>query len=320
MRKSVTALLASLPFAVSASGEVNPFIINGTDASVQNFPSIVNLYLDAFEYNQQYGSLFCGGTTLNESYVLTAAHCVDDRTDVHLFTKVVPQLQYRTDYPGNVTRHQVSEIYIHPGWNSNTSKNDIAILKLESPRNIDVNNVAIKRPTNKNYAASGTSFVTIGHGLTNDSTKTTSNTLQQTELTYVDAATCGSAFTNTTIDQTQLCTTGAFNPNTQRYNSACSGDSGGPVYINSGSKNIQVGITSFGHSTCGFLPQTTTVFTDVYEYRSWIDSVLAGSVSPSFTSTHDKRLAFFGGSTSSGGVIGIFALLGMFLFGFTRRK
>ncbi|WP_104402695.1 S1 family peptidase [Vibrio penaeicida] len=325
MIKPLITLLTMLPVASLASNAVNPLIINGTHASTQNFPSIVNLYLDAFEYNQQYGSLYCGGTTLNANYVLTAAHCIDDRTDIQLFTKVVPQLQYRTDYPSNVSRYQVSQIYVHPSWDSTTFKHDIAILKLESPRNIDVSNVGIKRPTNKNYAVTSSNlFVTVGHGLTDSSSKSTSNSLQKTDLSFVDTATCDNVFRDD-IDSSFLCMTGVRNPNTGLHNSACSGDSGGPVYIKDGNNNIQVGVTSFGTTTCGSNSQVTTVYTDLYEHAGWIDSVLSGSVSPKYTSTHAKRLAYFGGSTnnsasSSGSSFGVFSLVAIFMLGCFRRR
>ncbi|MBD1558788.1 serine protease [Vibrio sp. S9_S30] len=320
MTRSVITLLAILPFASVASITVSPFIINGTYASTQDFPSIVNLYLDAFEYNQQYGSLYCGGTTLNANYVLTAAHCVGDRADVQLFTKVVPQLQYKTDYPSNVSRYQVSEIYIHPNWDSPTLKHDIAILKLESPRNIDVNNVAIKRPSNKNYAVTSSNlFVTVGHGITDSSSETESNMLQKTDLSFVDTATCSLAHSN--VDSSYLCMTGARNPNTGLHNGACRGDSGGPVYIKDGNNNIQVGVTSFGNTICGVHSQVTTVYTDLYEHASWIDKVLSGSVNPTYTSTHAKRLAYFDETTgSSGSSFGLYSLAAICFMGYLRRR
>lgn len=54
--------------------ERTPKIVNGTDADIQDFPFIVSLQHVADEETSYHS---CGGTILNELWILTAAHCVE---------------------------------------------------------------------------------------------------------------------------------------------------------------------------------------------------------------------------------------------------
>lgn len=106
------------------------------------------------------------------------------------------------------------------------------------------------------------------------------------------------------------------------------GDSGGPIYRNVSGSLTQVGIVSFGPTTCGTgwtNSDADAVFTEVYDYTSWINSVLAGTETPAFTATDAKRLAYLGlSSTSSdsggGGSLGLAGFASLLALGLWRTR
>ena len=65
---------------------------------------------------------FCTGTLITSTVVLTAAHCVSNRSFNVLFGNNV----------NTAVRRSVSEKKTHPSWNSSTVVNDIALMRLSS--------------------------------------------------------------------------------------------------------------------------------------------------------------------------------------------
>ncbi len=73
----------------------------------------------------------CSGTILGDSYILTAAHCLANRSAQDI--TIEGGMYYLSE--SDVSIRQVDEIYIHPNYTtySNEYKNDIAILHLSFP-------------------------------------------------------------------------------------------------------------------------------------------------------------------------------------------
>ncbi|MGF1755935.1 serine protease, partial [Vibrio makurazakiensis] len=271
----------------------------GSDAPVSTYRSIANLFVDSIEYDGvYYPEPYCGATILDPQHILTAAHCIYGSNALQLFTTVVPQLGDSSDYPsGNIQRVRVSEIYYRNDYSNDISDllpNDIAILKLESSLNIDSVNDVIVRPSSESYRADNvnTSYKAVGHGNTSTGSDTTTNLLQ-TDLNLIDNTTCKGYFTEgSKMTDSQICFDGNYSASTGLNGGTCQGDSGGPAYWYDGSQYVQVGITSFGPSTCGYTGGVTSVFTEIYDYRTWIDSVLAGSETPQRTVTGSDRQTY----------------------------
>ncbi len=310
---AATALLSSLGFWTNAQAEseVSTYIVNGEDTTILSYTSFASLFYDRIEFDGLYGTrAFCGGTMLDSTHVLTAAHCLYDEDgelnyDYMLFA-VAGQADDESDFPSSVTTVRAEQFFIHPDFQDTASslwQNDIAIIQLESSLNAQG---TVVRPITQEYRLGSDgvdndtndyAFRIVGHGNTSSGNDATTM-LQDADVSYVSNNTCDnnlSALTNKQICFKGISTT----PNTSLTSGTCQGDSGGPVYWDSGSGLVQVGITSFGPTTCGdgFTgSDVTAVFTEVFDYSTWIDSVLAGNESADFVGTDAKRRAYLAGT------------------------
>ncbi|MEZ9041095.1 MULTISPECIES: trypsin-like serine protease [unclassified Vibrio] len=341
VRKAVLGLLAPMIYTssvmatensveVSPDATVTPYIVNGSDASVTEFPSMASLFIDRIDYDGVYSTgPYCGATILDPTHILTAAHCIYGNEEGQLFTVVVPQIENTSQFPnGNIQKARVSEVYYRSDYSNALSdllRNDVAILKLESALNIDSINDVVKRPSSDGYRSSSEAFTAVGHGDTRTGFDGTT-LLQKANLNYVDNATCKTVFAaGNELTENQICFVGDV-ATSGLYGGTCQGDSGGPVYWKDGSVYRQVGITSFGPETCGGSSRVTSVFTEIYDYRDWITDVTGGVIDSSETvqisATEAKRTAYVNARTSSGsggsggslsfGVLGALMLLGRF--------
>lgn len=118
-----SALIASvlLPIALEVGEvyaenvEVAPMIVNGTNASILDFPSFVSLYIDSREYDGRYSSgAYCGGTLLNDTHVMTAAHCLSSFSTYDegavLFTSAVVGLENENRFL-NAEKQRVEAVF-----------------------------------------------------------------------------------------------------------------------------------------------------------------------------------------------------------------
>ncbi|NXM23370.1 FA10 factor, partial [Ploceus nigricollis] len=75
------------------------------------------------------GEEFCGGTILNENFILTAAHCINQSKEI----KVVVGEVDREKEEQSESMHTVDKIFVHSKFIVDTYDNDIALLKLKEP-------------------------------------------------------------------------------------------------------------------------------------------------------------------------------------------
>ena len=114
--------LANATCGCSAQAAVLTKIVGGEVARSQTWGWAVSIRRRATN------SHFCGGSIISTQHVLTAAHCVVGTTSALIRV-----------YVGSVTlsnpnqARDVSAIRTHPGYNSDTFVNDIAILKVSPP-------------------------------------------------------------------------------------------------------------------------------------------------------------------------------------------
>ncbi|KAJ8925739.1 hypothetical protein NQ315_009587 [Exocentrus adspersus] len=253
-------------------------IRNGKDAKLDEFP-----WMALLSYNTNRGPQFqCGGTIVNNKYILTAAHCISDlifplvgvRVGEHkISTKVDCEIRHNGKEfcsPNSVQDLAIEEVIIHPQFNRSIIVNDIGLLRV-SEMNMDVENVRpVCLPTSEETRNASFNYcVVTGWGFT-DSQGQNADVLQKVDLPVMNLTQCREIYKSekkVKLSHRQLCAGGRNNKD------SCPGDSGGPLhvasFINDETRYVQQGVVSFGHRFCGSVG-FPGVYTKVAYYMDWI--------------------------------------------------
>ncbi|NXF36779.1 CTRL protease, partial [Nyctibius bracteatus] len=240
--------------AISPSVYYGERIINGQNAVSGSWPWQVSL-------QTRTGSHFCGGSLINENWVVTAAHC-----EFNTYSHVVVLGQYdRSSKAESVQVKTVSKAVTNPSWNPTTLNNDITLLKLSSPAQLGPRVSPICLPPANLALSTNLRCVTTGWGRTNTNSQALAVRLQQVTLPLISQSQCTQYWGNR-ITSSMLCAGGAGA-------SSCQGDSGGPLVYQNGNVWTLIGIVSWGTTNCNV--RTPAIYTRVSQFRNWIDSVVA---------------------------------------------
>ena len=230
-----------------------PMIVGGTQVD----PACPNCKYDFMVSLQSSGwwggGHFCGGSLVREDWVVTAAHCVLGDSPNNLQVKI--GLHNVNGTTGSVTRN-VSEIIIHPNYNSNSLNNDYALLRLSSPI---TNFEPIKLVTSDNHDNEPIISTTMGWGAT-QSGGSSSAILLEVDVPIDDS--CGS-YSNSSITNNMVCagfSSGGYD--------SCQGDSGGPLIMTNDDGEYElIGIVSWGYGCAE--SQYPGVYSRIYPKLDW---------------------------------------------------
>ncbi|XP_066202073.1 vitamin K-dependent protein C isoform X1 [Saccopteryx leptura] len=235
--------------------QVDPRLVNG-QLSLQGESPWQVILLDSKK------KLYCGAVLIHTSWVLTAAHCMEDSK------KLIVRL-------GEYDRRRkekwevdidIQEVLIHPNYSKSSSDNDIALLRLAQPAIFSQTIMPICLPdrglSDRELTKVGQETVVTGWGYRSETKKNRTFVLNFIKVPVVPHNECVQAMFNK-VSENMLCA-GILGDTRD----ACEGDSGGPMVTSFRGTWFLVGLVSWGEG-CGRL-NNYGIYTKVSRYLDWI--------------------------------------------------
>lgn len=284
----IVFMLILLGRPAQAQTPPDPRIVGGVEAAPGAWPwQVALIYPRSVAVGPNYYSnyaQFCGGSLIDEMWVLTAAHCVIDNGSVNSISNinVVVGLHNLKTPEADYQQITITQIIPHERYNSINEDNDLALLKLAVPAKLTTT-VQLVSLVEANIAdLTGLTATITGWGnLSYNGTAPT--TLQQVEVPIISNAQCENWYDisegqDNWVTNNMLCA--GFEQGGQ---DACQGDSGGPLVIPVAQGWQQAGITSWGIGCAG--KQTPGVYTRISQYLDWIAEKIDPLFVPTATAT-----------------------------------
>ncbi|XP_063629540.1 transmembrane protease serine 11B-like protein [Cydia splendana] len=233
-------------------------IVGGMETSISMYPYNVAI--------SRTGRHWCGGSIIDEQWVLTAGHCFEsahdnDKKKLAVFiVRAGSSFHNRGGYQARVNRAFFPSKYV-PG----NADYDFALVRLDRPMPIGRNIAVLNLPSQEYLIKPGDILIVSGWGSTHETgAGHIPERLRFVPVPAMRLSQCQSAY-RFYITPRMMCAGYATGGK-----DACNHDSGGPAVRD----GVLLGIVSFGGKQCGD-PHSPGVYSRVSEMTSWVEKTIA---------------------------------------------
>lgn len=307
-RKAAGGLLALTLFSgasFASSDLAVPYVVGGEDAPKGAYPWMAQL---------KAGSSHCGAVLIDEQWLLSAAHCTFDQYEEGQHTQAEDIIAFIGEDEFNYSYDDglpMAEVCQHPDYVDfdNTEEGkiigdyDLVLIRLADATSITP--ITINQSAIFDQYSPGFGVRVIGYGRVNNDADNPEylDELQQADLSLTSASECSQFYGAEWLSDQMFCAD-------SNIADSCSGDSGGPLFIDEGTQYKLAGIVSWGTRSCANAPG---VYADVGKLSGWINQVIQASEAERAGPSLCSQLAAVprpssGGGGAAGG-LGLIALL-----------
>ncbi|XP_061814911.1 ovochymase-1 isoform X1 [Nerophis lumbriciformis] len=238
------------PVGLSVSEDGELLVENVTESCSGSWPWMVSLQANGIHY--------CSGVLIHRRWVLAAHHCrVRAREDVALLGVHDLRLSLSQSVP-------VDEVFNLPQEDSFPPKADLSLLRLAAPARLGTSVFPVCVPDEDEELDDDWSCVSAGWGATSATVAVNPERLHHARLALVNQTACSDKWGRGLVSDTLLCTHPAGA-------SACTGDSGAPLFCRKHGDYFLFGVLTWGSRQCD--PNKPAIFSKVSDYYSWISEL-----------------------------------------------
>ncbi|MFT3924489.1 MAG: serine protease [Myxococcales bacterium] len=261
-------------------------IVGGKPARGRDYPWMVAL----FEVWNGHQEFMCGGTLIDATHVLTAAHCsvsaeLDD--DLHMFvtSPTTPANVVVARRPASLSALEnkdylaVHNVVVHPQYDEGSSDYDVAVWELAAPIRLAEYPQLMTNPVVVDWlSALHLPVRVIGYGALSEEATEASDILRQVDVPLVSREQCRDDYAQEwpDIPPEEIITDRMVCAGPRRGGKdSCYGDSGGPLFVPTpGRPPLLAGVVSWG-AVCA-APKLPGVYANVAALADYVQDCQAG--------------------------------------------